>query len=139
MVLSAFPDKSSPPSPAELQKTLGPAATRWADLLSSVAVRHAPITEKWAFAGANFGWSLRLLRKDRILVYLTPQTGHFLMGVVLGEKAAALAQAPAVPAQARALVEQAPRYAEGRGIRLVVASPEDLRTAQVLVELKTGT
>jgi hypothetical protein len=36
-----------------------------------------------------------------------------------------------------ALIDDAPRYGEGRGIRLVVSNEEDLAAARMLVELKT--
>ena len=60
----------------------------------------------------------------------------FLVGVVLGEKAAKAAPASGLPAAVFQLIEEAPRYAEGRGFRLPVAAREDLAAAQQLAALK---
>jgi hypothetical protein len=139
VALSAFDDLSHPPGPGELETVLGPAAPLWVQLVARVSTTCSPVTELWSFAGAKFGWSLRLKRKDRIVLYMTPQHGRILAGVVLGEKAAGAAADSGLPAPVLALVEDAPRYAEGRGIRLPVATPGDVEAACMLVALKMAT
>ncbi|MBZ5590005.1 MAG: DUF3788 domain-containing protein [Acidobacteriia bacterium] len=136
MALSAFDDKSRPPGPPAIKHVLGKAAVLWVQLISHVAENHGPITEQWNFAGAKYGWSLRLRQGERVVIYMTPQAGGFLAGVVLGEKAASAAHESGLPAAVLAFIDSAPRYAEGRGIRLPVASRGDLRTVQQLVALK---
>ncbi len=136
MALSAFDDKSKAPAPEELDAALGDAAGPWARLAARVAEAHAPITEQWNFSGAKFGWSLRLKQKERIVLYLTPQRGCFLAGVVLGEKAVTAAREAGLPEPVLALIAAAPRYAEGRGIRLTVTSPADVAAIEQLVALK---
>ena len=136
MALSAFDDKARPPEPAELKRVLGDSAALWNRLISHVAENHAPITEKWNFSGAKYGWSLRLKRKERIVLYMTPQAGCFLAGVVLGEKAAKAAHQSGLPASVLTLIDSAPRYAEGRGIRLSVSNRDELLAVQRLAELK---
>lgn len=138
MALSAFADKSRPPERAALDQVLGASAGLWQELVSHVTERHAPITEQWNHAGAKYGWSLRLKRKDRIVLYLTPQAGSFLVGVVLGEKAVKAARDSGLPEAVLALVEAAPRYAEGRGLRLTVTRDEDLIAVQKLAAAKMG-
>ena len=140
MALSAFDDKSQPPRPARLRNVLGPSAGLWDRLIAFVAKRQAPLTESWGFPGVKYGWSLRLKKKDRTLVYLTPCEGHFLAGIVLGDKALGLARAGGlVPAPVLALVETAPKYAEGRGVRVEVRNAADLETAEHLVSIKMST
>ncbi len=142
MALSAFDDKSRKPEPAELETTLGKAARLWQQLIAHVAGQYAPITEQWSFSGAKYGWSLRLRRKDRVVLYMTPQAGCFLAGVVLGEKAAQAAHDGKASESVLALIDSAPKYAEGRGIRMAVATKAELITVQQLAALKmaaTGT
>jgi hypothetical protein len=79
---------------------------------------------------------LRLKRKERVVVYMTPQAGQFLVGVVLGEKAVDQARQHALPDAVIALIDGAPRYAEGRGVRLVVGAADALATARQLVAIK---
>jgi hypothetical protein len=59
-----------------------------------------------------------------------------LLGVVLGEKAAQIAHDSGLPEPVLALIDDAPRYGEGRGIRLAVSTGEDLATARTLAAPK---
>jgi hypothetical protein len=139
VALSALDNPTSPPTPEELDATLGPAAHAWAELIADVRHHAGELNETWAFSSAKFGWSLRLVQQKRVLVYLTPQAGRLLVGVVLGEKAIAKATAAGL-ASARTVVvmDAAPRYAEGRGIRLPVETDEDLALAMELARIKIG-
>ncbi|QQR73034.1 MAG: DUF3788 family protein [Holophagales bacterium] len=125
MALSVFDDKACPPDPAELTRVLGPAASAWHELVAATTRDHGPLEEVWSFAGPSFGWSLRLKQKKRVVLYLTPQAGRFLVGMALGEKAVAAAGRE-LPAPVLALLDAAPRYAEGRGLRLPVVALADL-------------
>jgi Protein of unknown function (DUF3788) len=136
MALGAFYDSSTPPSPAALRKALGRSARLWDQLVSGVAEAHYPITEQWNFGGAKFGWSLRLRRKDRTVLYLIPQEKGFLAGVVLGEKAVTAAHASGLPPLILTLLDATPRYAEGRGLRLPVATRRDVDSVLGLVAAK---
>jgi hypothetical protein len=139
MALSAFDDESHPPEPGGLEAVLGWSAGLWDDLVAHVAASYPPITQLWNFAGAKTGWSLRLKRRDRIVLYMTPQPGGFLLGVVLGEKAARAAHDAGLPEAVLALIDDAPRYGEGRGIRLAVSTGDDLAAARILAALKMAT
>ena len=136
MVLSALDDESHPPGPGELEAVLRGSAEPWEQLVAHVTAVYPPITQIWTFAGAKYGWSMRLKRRDRVVLYMTPQPGSFLLGVVLGEKAAKAAHDSGLPAPVLALIDDAPRYGEGRGIRFTVSTAEDLAAALALAALK---
>jgi hypothetical protein len=136
MALSAFDDKARPPAAAELAEVLGRTSGLWVELVRHVTDSYPPVAGVWNHGGAKLGWSLRLKRKDRILLHLTPQRGQFLVGVVLGEAAAERAHAERLPDPALKLIDEAPRYGEGRGIRFAVCDDEDLASALSLVALK---
>lgn len=138
MALSAFENKSRAPTAAEVRTVLGKTAILWTELIDSVAAASGGVTEAWNFSGAKYGWSLRLKKKERVLLYLTPQRGSFLVGVALGEKAAAAAVRQPSSSAALALIDKAPRYAEGRGIRMSVTTRRDVRIALELAALKVG-
>jgi hypothetical protein len=138
MALSALEDRSHPPEPGELEAVLGKSAELWQQLIAHVGAAYPPMTELWSFTAAKYGWSLRLRRKERVLLYLTPQTDQFLLGVVLGEKAAKAAHDAGAPEAVLALIDSAPRYAEGRGIRMPIKTRADLEVAQALTALKVG-
>lgn len=134
--LSAFGEKASPPTAVELQRLLGPAGPAWTKLAHHVDQTYAPATEQWNFAGARFGWSLRLRQRDRVILYLIPQAGQFLVGVVLGAQAVAAAQSAGLPADVVAAIAAAPCHAEGTGLRLPVRGEQDLPAVEILAALK---
>lgn len=136
MSLSGLTDASHEPMPAEVSGLLGEAASRWERLIAGIAEKHAPVSEVWNHGGPKTGWTLRLKRKDRIIAYLIPQHGNFLVGLVLGERAHAAAGSLALPTTVRALIEAAPRYAEGRGFRVPVTTDEDAAAVLALVAEK---
>lgn len=136
MALSAFEDPAQPPSSDERRHALGSSANRWAALLEHVQSAHGPFTELWRHAGAKFGWSLRLMLKERVILYLTPQRGAFLVGLALGERAAQSAEAGSLPPLALEALLAAPKCAEGRGVRLSVTSDAELEAAQALIPYK---
>jgi hypothetical protein len=136
MTLSAFDGAAHPPRESELREVLGPAAATWLGLIAYVRETHPPSVELWHHGGAEFGWNLRLKRKKRIIAYLTPQAGGFLVGLVLGEKAVERARAGGLAEPIQALVDAAPRYAEGRGLRMPIETLEDLLGAERLIDAK---
>ena len=138
MALSAFATDGTPPRPEDLKKTLGKAGALWAGFVGGVEAKVPSLQQRWNYSGAKFGWSLRLMKRNRILVYMTPQDGRFLVGVVLGNKAVEAADHERLSPMARKAIDSAPRYAEGRGIRLTVASRRDLTAALQLVALKAA-
>jgi hypothetical protein len=137
MALSALDDRAREPTPSDLRRVLAVADPLWRQLVSHASESFPPVTGQWGHS-ARGGWSLRLKRHDRVLLYLTPQASAILVGVVLGEKAAQAAHAAGLPGPVLDLIDEAPRYAEGRGIRLTVATDADLTVAKQLLALKAG-
>ncbi len=136
MALSYFDDRAARPSEAEVRLALGPSGDLWFALIEHLSAQAPPILEEWAFSGAQYGWSVRLVHKKRRILYLIPQTAGFLVGVVLGDKAVAAANASSLPRSVLDEINGAKRYAEGRGIRLRVISPGDLVAVKTLATLK---
>jgi hypothetical protein len=136
MALSAFDDKDNQPKDAQLQKVLGPAHELWAGLIMHLESEYPPVEGQWGFSGKKWGWSLRLKQKKRTILYLTPTTGYFFVGFVLGEKAATTALNTELSEGIRETIESAPKYAEGRGIRLEVRDHRDIQAVEQLAAIK---
>jgi hypothetical protein len=136
MALSAFDNKATPPTDAALRVMLGRAWPSWKKLRADIRERISPIDDVWGFASSTTGWGLRLRHKDRVIVYMTPQKSQFLFSIVLGEKAVTLAEAARLPAALSDAIDAAPRYAEGRGIRVIVKSSKDIAGLLVLAQIK---
>jgi hypothetical protein len=136
MALSAFADKSSPPQAVELEATLGSAFAAWNLLRDLIADRFAPVSEEWGFTSRTTGWGLRLKREKRVILYLTPGEGHFLASFALGEKAVTAARASDLPGPVLEVIDRAPQYAEGRGVRLKVQNAQDVQNVAALAAIK---
>ncbi|MDH3216421.1 MAG: DUF3788 domain-containing protein [Candidatus Krumholzibacteria bacterium] len=136
MALSAFDDKAKRPRPSELKKMLGRTSTHWDNLLTHIASEYAPLVDTWNFAGAKWGWSLRLQQKKRTVLYMTPCKGHFLVGLVLGDKAVKAAHDSKLPKSVLAVIDEAKKYVEGRGVRLQIRNKTDVDSAKKLAAVK---
>lgn len=136
MALSAFDDKSQEPQSADLQVMLGRSGAHWDNLVAHIAAEFAPLDTTWGFAGAKWGWSLRLKQKKRTVLYMTPCRKHFLVGFALGEKAVKAAHAIPLSESILAAIDGATRYAEGRGVRIAVRTKRDLAAVKELAAVK---
>jgi Protein of unknown function (DUF3788) len=136
MAWSAFDDKASPPTEKSLLETLGRAGPLWTRLRGNLESAHGPLVEEWTFAGKAYGWSLRLKQKKRAIVYMTPCREYFLASFALGEKACAAARAARLPARLLAIIDAAPRYVEGRGVRIPVKRASDVAGVEKLAAIK---
>ena len=133
MALSAFDEKARHPTNEQLRTVLGGAYQPWIDLLALIGERIDPAAAVWKF---STGWSLRVLYKDRVIVYLIPQHNQFLASFALGEKAVAAARRAKLSAAVLRAIDDAPRYAEGRGVRIPVRGSRQLTTLARLAQIK---
>jgi hypothetical protein len=136
MVPSLFTDKSKKPSDAELAQALGRAATLWNELRQQVAAAFEPAVEEWVYFGKTGGWAMRFVHKKRAILYLKPCEGYFRVSFALGEKAVRAAHESDLPASFLKLIDDAPKYAEGRGVRLEIRKAADVRSALQIALIK---
>ncbi len=136
MALSAFEDKAHPPTGEDLKVVLGKAHGLWLKLHLHVDSKFAPVSPEWGYSGKAYGWGLRLKTDKRTVLYMTPCHGYFLASFALGEKAVAAAQSSKLSPWVLDAIEKAPKYAEGRGVRLEVKSAADLRQIELLADIK---
>jgi len=108
----------------------------WHELRKSIAQEFPPLAEEWVFGGQKYGWSLRLKQKKRAIFYMKPLGSHFLVSFALGEKAVQAAQRSDLAASVLKLIDEAPKYAEGRGMRMEVRAAKDVRAALNLARVK---
>ena len=139
VALSAFDDKSEEPGAKALETMLGRTSAHWDRLKTHIATEYSPLDETWNFAGAKWGWSLRLKQKKRTVLYMTPCKRHFLVGVVLGEKAVRAAHDRGLPDSVLALIDGATKYAEGRGVRIEIRRRQDVEIVKKLAAVKMET
>ena len=134
-LVNAFLDKASQPTAADLAAALGRARTPWDRLLAALADEYKLVGE-WHSYSRKAGWSLRLKKKDRNIVYLSPCRGCFLASFALGEKAVAAALGSGLPPTVVQIIRTATKYAEGTAVRIPVTTAGDLPAVQELVRIK---
>ncbi len=133
---SVFVDRTRIPTARELEAALGPAIPLWEALKAALAVEFDPVVEAWAFSGKAHGWSLRVKRRDRAIVYLTPLLGGFRASLALPERAVPVALESDLPEPIRAVVASAQVYPEGRAVRIDVISEDDVADVMTLVRIR---
>ena len=69
-------------------------------------------------------------------MYMTPCKGYFLASFALGEKAVKAARQSDLPQAVLDVIDRAPKYAEGRGVRIEIRTPEDLPAIETIAGLK---
>jgi hypothetical protein len=136
MALSIFDEKSRQPNDGDLAKALGKTKGFWDDLKDHVAKEYEPVTEEWKYYGQKYGWSLRLVRKKRTILYLIPCKGYYLAAFVLGDRAVQAARKSKLPESIIKIINEAKRYAEGTGFRVPVKKRQDLESMKKLAAIK---
>ena len=136
MALSIFDDKNSPPTEDQLKAALGKSYKPWCRLREVIEKQFAPIASEWGFASKSTGWGLRLKAEKLAVLYMTPCKGYFLASFALGEKAVVAAHAAGLPAAILDVIDKAPKYAEGRGVRIEVRTLSEVTEIVKLAEIK---
>jgi hypothetical protein len=133
--VNAFIGWPKQPTDEELAAELGPAKALW-DELVDVLSEYNVSTQEWKSYSRKAGWSLSLKCKTRTIVYLIPCSGCFRVAFVLGDKAMKAARAAKLPAKLMKILDEAPRYAEGTGVRIGITRNGDIPVVQKLAAIK---
>lgn len=136
MAFTGFYEKTKEPADKELAAALGPAIDLWHELRHLIAREFPPLAEDWVYGGQKYGWALRLKQKKRAVLYMKPLAGNFLASFAFGEKAVQAAHQSDLPAPVLKLIDAAPKYPEGRAVRMEVKGAKDVRVAGKLAAIK---
>src|ERR1051326_6871687 len=118
---NAFIGRATKPRDADVAAALGNAKKLWDRVVAELAEEYA-LKPEWNSFSVKYGWSLRMKKKDRNIVYLGAYEGGFAAQTILGEKALAAARAN-LPA---AVFAGAKKYPEGTAIRVEMRSAADV-------------
>ena len=132
MTPNAFIGRTKPPTDDELSTELGAARELWNELLVDLAL---PIQE-WYSYSPKAGWSLKLILKKRTIVYLAPCHGSFRVAFILGDKAVEAARQSKLSKAVIKIIDEAPRYPEGTGVRMEITTRKQLAAVKKLAEVK---
>lgn len=126
MTENAFIGKLERPTPKELSSALGSAKALWDRVVGELAHDYGVTEQEWNSYSPKAGWSLRLKRGNRVIVYLGPCREHFRVAFVLGEKALKSAEHIKLPVRIADTLHEARHYPEGYAVRFEVNAPADI-------------
>ena len=136
---NAFIGRTKAPSDADLAAALGTVKPLWDEIVVGMAEELGLTGSEWKSYGVKHGWALQLRRGKRNIVHLAPCEGSIRVLIILGDRAGAAARATKLGARAAKLIDDAPRYPEGTGIRLEVSRPRQLPLVRKLARIKLDT
>lgn len=128
---NAFIGRATQPKHAELAHALGDVIGLWDALVVGLETEFG-LKQEWNSYSTKYGWSLRLKKKERNVVYLAPYAGEFAVMLILGAKALAAARKEL----AREVFAGAIKYPEGTAIRVPIHSQADFAIVRRLVAAK---
>jgi hypothetical protein len=135
---NAFIGRLEKPTDGELTAALGPARAAWDQLLAGLARQYGADVREWNSYSPKAGWSLRVKRKARTIVWLGPRAGSFIAAFILGDKAMQAARAARLPQRIVKIMNEAPKYPEGTGVRITMKTSRDIPAVQRLAAIKTA-
>jgi hypothetical protein len=133
---NAFIGKPAPPTSSEMSAALGKTSVLWERLISELKSSRLINGQEWHSYSKKAGWSLKLLRGERVILYMSPLDGCFRASFALGDKALQAARASGLSPATLKLLAEAKRYAEGTAVRIEVHSAEDVETVKKLAKAK---
>lgn len=136
MLTNAFINKPTAPTAAELAAELGPSQGLWDELLAYLASEHGAGIQEWNCYSRKAGWSLRVKREKRTILYLSPCRGSFRVSFALGDKAVQAARQGRLPKAVLDIINDAKRYVEGTAVRVDVNGPKDIAVVKKLAVIK---
>jgi len=131
---NAFIGKKTKPTDGDVAKALGSAKALWDQVIDALK-KDCP-TKEWNSYSVKAGWSLKLKKKDRTILYLGPWPGGFRVAFVLGDKAVKAARESQLPKAMVKLIDEAKKYAEGTAVRFNVTEAADVEAVKQLAAIK---
>lgn len=136
MDTSIFMNKAEKPDKVKLQLGIDKNIELWVLLRDRVYEKYPAATEEWNFPGKKYGWSFRIKDKKRAIIYLLPREGYFKVAFVFGQKATDQIMDSDISQKIKEELQNAKKYAEGRGIRIDVRNNEIIPDIERLIDIK---
>lgn len=133
---SIFLDKEVIPMKEDLIDNLGITYKLWAELYDFVFSKYPSGFAEWNFPGKRYGWSYRIKDKKRAIIYFLPRESYFKVAFVFSQKAVDAVLNSEINIEIKTSLEQATKYAEGRGIRIDVKEDSIIPDIKKLIEIK---
>lgn len=136
--VNAFIGYEQQPTDAELSAALGESGRQlWDEVVAAIATRHGVTEQEWNSYSKKAGWSMRLRQRKRNILYLSPMAGgSFVVTLILGPKGMTAAREARWSKAMKQILDEAPKYPEGFGIRIPMSSSKDVPAVVRLAGIK---
>lgn len=136
-VPNAFAGRKVQPTDAELEAALGRAMAAWQKLIATLTDACDISVTEWRCYSVKAGWSMRLMRRKRTIVWLSPCARCFQVTFILGARALVAARQSGLSAAGIEALDRGVKYPEGTCIRLLIKSAKALEDVKKLAVAKT--
>lgn len=134
--ISIFQDKSVKPTETDLADNLGQLYDLWKEIHDIVFSKYPKGLAEWNYSGKKYGWNFRIKDKKRAIIYLLPRERYFKVAFIFGEKAIVKVMDSEISDQIKKELNEARKYAEGRGIRIDVENELIIPDIEQLIDIK---
>jgi len=127
------PDRKPGKKPDELliKKRLADAFPAYHELIKKTG----SYRQEWKFYGDKIGWQLKIAKKEKALLYLTPLDGAFRIGLALREPERDALLSSSLNRQLREELRSAKRVSEGYPLRFSVFGAADMKPVDLIIDL----
>lgn len=134
---NAFIGKTNEPTRAEVEEALGAKVKIWDEFIEWMSEKEGVSEQEWkGVVVKKYGWSLRLKKKGRNIIYLSPGKHCFMASFVLSDEALETAKGAHLSKSVQDELKTAPRYPEGNGVRLLVRKAGDVGAIRKIAAIK---
>lgn len=134
--ISIFPDKAVVPTENDLVERLEDKYKLWKQIHDLVLDQYPDGVKEWNYPGKKYGWSYRIKDKKRAIIYFLPRDKYFKVAFVFGQKAYDTIMESKIDEQIKNDLQNAKKYAEGRGVSIEVRDESVLSDVKQLTEIK---
>lgn len=131
-------ERSTKPTDAALAEALGKNKKHWDAIDEHVARASEGLEREWKFYGAKHGWTYKVTRKKKAVLYLVPHGKSFTASMALREKAVEAVRRSNLPPELVAEIDSAKTYPEGKPARIEVTSQKKVDIVKRLIAIKLG-
>ena len=136
---NAFIGKTDVPTHAEVAEVLGGRTKLWDELVEWMSEKEGVSEQEWkGIVVKKYGWSMRLKKKGRNIIYLSPGKNCFMASFVLSDRALDEAKHAHLPKAVQDALAAAPHYPEGNGLRLMVEEERNLAAIRKIAAIKVA-
>lgn len=136
MTESAFHEKNVTPDEVQIREKLNQAYPSLLELRETVKKIVGETVEEWKFYGPKNGWILKTFLKKRNLFFIIIYEDFFRASFVFGEKTVSKILESDISESLKKELSEAKKYAEGRGVSMIVKDNSFIDDFQKLLKFK---